>query len=144
MRQAGYLFLMLIFLGACSGKQKVPKNILQPEEMKQVLWDVFLAEALANQLASTDSSIVANDKIKEFTRNTFEVHKIDEQQFLKSYNWYVSHPETFSSILDSLQRSKSEAMNRPIIPEIPIEGIHDGIRLRKSLWITRDQLKAFH
>lgn len=134
----------ILLISACKSGQRIPENVLQPEEMKKVMWDVFLAEAWANQSISGDSNLVLSDKVKEFTQDAFEVNKMTEEEFFKSYNWYINHPDIFNVLLDSLQKSKSDDIHRPEITPVPLEEDEDGhTRPKQSLWISRDDLKAF-
>ncbi len=145
MRWISYPILcVLIMAMGCNKEKRIPRNVLQPEEMKQVMWDVFLAEAWANQIVARDSTVVLSDQLKELTQNVFQVNKTSEKEFFESYKWYINHPEVFNVLLDSLQKVKSDDVNRPEITPVPLEEDENGnAKMKRSLLITRDDLKAF-
>ena len=102
MRKALIYFFISITLFSCYSADKAPKNILKPEKMKGILWDVIRAQTLAQQTALKDSNLDVAIETKILTQKVFEIHKTDSAHFAQSYNWYVKHPETFKPIFDSL------------------------------------------
>lgn len=113
MTRIGLVFFLFVLLG-CSNKTEVPRNILNEESMKKVLWDVFLAESWARQTASHDSTIILSDEIKRLTSEALKEHHLTEKEFFNSYSWYVAHPEVLNPILDSLYNQKSA---RPVLSD---------------------------
>ena len=102
-----FFYSILIFLiFSCSSKNKVPSHIIQPADMKSILWDVMSAQSLATALQRQDSSINAVAETKVLTQKIFEIHKITAVDFNESYTWYVRHPEAIKVIFDSLYAQK--------------------------------------
>lgn len=91
---------------SCYSKDSMPVNIINPEKMKSILWDVVRAQTLANEMSFKDSTIDKAIQTKELTRRAFEIHKTDSAQFNESYNWYVRHPLKLKVIFDSLYAQK--------------------------------------
>lgn len=104
------LLLFILFIAGCRSDTTVPKTILQPREMKDVLWDIFLAESWARQSSAGDSSVVLSDEVKRRSVQVFEMHQISDKDFFRSYKWYLDHPTVFQSLLDELydEQSKTE------------------------------------
>lgn len=98
------IFLMTLF--SCYSKDKVPSDIINPEEMKGIIWDVMRSQALANESALKDSTIDKAIKTKLLAKKVFEIHKTDSAHFNESYNWYVKHPLKLKVIFDSLYAQK--------------------------------------
>ena len=101
-----FLLIVLGFFISCSGKNKVPPEIIQPNKMKKLLWDVIQAQALATETARKDSTVneVAENKI--LTQKIFDIYKIRSKDFDQSYSWYTSHPDVMRIIVDSLNAEK--------------------------------------
>src|SRR5450755_3060300 len=98
-----FSFFMLSFiLVSCSGKNKVPSEIIQQKEMQNILWDVIRAQALSGEIARKDSTINEVAETKMLTQKVFEIHNITSSVFDQSYAWYTSHPETMRIIFDSM------------------------------------------
>ncbi len=105
------IFLFAASLFSCSSKNKVPSAILQPKEMKSIMWDVMRAQALAVEISRRDSSVKDSAEIKRLTQRVFELHDITIADFNKSYNWYIKHPEPMSAIFDSLYIEQQRIVN---------------------------------
>ena len=89
-----------------SCKETVPSGIIKQNKMQEVLWDMLRADALSHQIANSDSTKFADDERAKLTRQVFIIHNITENQFDKSYSYYVQHPEIMRNMLDSLNSQK--------------------------------------
>ena len=94
--------MMCYILFSCSGKNKVPAEIIHPKEMQNILWDVMRAQALSGEMARKDSTINEIAETKRLTQKVFEIHNITSSAFDQSYSWYTSHPEMLRIIFDSM------------------------------------------
>ena len=113
MRKAIIYFFTAICLLSCRSSDSIPKNIIKPEKMKSILWDVMRAQSLAQEIAAKDSTLNLAAETKIFSQKVFEIHKTDSVRFAQSYNWYVKHPETLKLIFDSLyaQKQRTRELN---------------------------------
>jgi hypothetical protein len=80
--------------------------MIQPEEMKSILWDVVNAQVWAGEIARKDSTVTAAAETKILSRKVFEIHRTDSAHFNNSYQWYVKHPAVLKLIFDSLYAQK--------------------------------------
>ncbi|MEP6951764.1 MAG: DUF4296 domain-containing protein [Ginsengibacter sp.] len=87
---------------SCSGKNKIPAEIIQQKEMQDILWDVIRAQAFSAEIAHKDSSVSEVAETKMLTQKVFEIHHITSSAFEQSYSWYTSHPEIMRIIFDSM------------------------------------------
>ncbi len=87
---------------SCSGKNEIPSEIIQPNEMQNILWDVMRAQALSAEIARKDSTLNEVTETKVLTQKVFEIHNITSTAFNLSYNWYTNHPDAMRIIFDSL------------------------------------------
>jgi hypothetical protein len=126
----------------------VPKNIIKPEEMKQIMWDVMRADALAQQYVKSDSTLNDSTQTKILTQKVFELHGIKAEDFGVSYAWYIKNPGTMKTMFDSLYEQKRRSNIEIHIPQnqiskdsMPEKNILFEKKL-KSIW-TVDSLKKF-
>src|SRR5689334_13977973 len=91
--------ILIFFLFACTGKQ-VPADIIQPEEMKKIIWDITRAQWLSEEVSRKDSGINKVAATMVLSKKIFEMHHITQPDFNKSYLWYTSHPEILRVMLD--------------------------------------------
>jgi hypothetical protein len=96
----------LVVLISCNSEDKIPAEIIQPKEMKSILWDVMRAQTLASEIARKDSSVNAAVETKILSKKAFQIHKTDSATFNTSYNWYLKHPNVLKVIFDSLYVQK--------------------------------------
>jgi Leucine-rich repeat (LRR) protein len=113
MRKAIIYFFTAICLLSCKSSDRVPKNIIKPEKMKSILWDVMRAQSLAQETAAKDTTLSVATQTKILSQKVFEIHKTDSVRFAQSYNWYVKHPEKLKLIFDSLyaQKQRTRELN---------------------------------
>lgn len=142
-----FCFLFLLGLSSCSSK-KIPADIIQPEEMKAIMWDVMRADALAKQFVKNDSLLNDSTQTKILTQKVFELHHIKSENFNKSYAWYIKNPEMMKTMFDSLYEQKQRHNNeiqslKHLKPKdtVPVKNILFE-KYRKGLWAV-DSLKKF-
>lgn len=108
MKNISYLIVGFFLLASCGGKNKVPKEIMQPAKMQNILWDVVRSQALAAEEARKDSTINEIAQTKVFVQKVFKIHKVTSDEYDKSYKWYTSHPDIMKVLLDSLSSQIQE------------------------------------
>lgn len=123
------IFCAIIFI-SCSSTDKAPSGVIQPEAMKNVLWDMMRAQFLANQISISDSLTSVVAETKALTQKVFKIHKITSEDFDKSYNWYIKHPEAMRVIFDSLYVQKQRAIH------LNLEGKQSDRSLQKKIPIN--------
>jgi hypothetical protein len=119
-----FFFVMCFILLSCSGKNKVPEEVIQPKKMQDILWDVLRAQALSVEIARKDSTINEVAETKILTQRVFQIYRITSSAFDQSYSWYTGHPEIMRVIFDSMniqnQRHSESVMKngyRPFKPD---------------------------
>lgn len=100
MRLIYFLFLLMI-LGSCSG-DSLPKEIIPPKKMQDVFWDYLRADVYTTDFIVADSTKNAATENIRLQNIVFTNHKVSKQQFYKSYDYYLEHPELMTSLLDSM------------------------------------------
>lgn len=90
-------------------KPGVPREVIQPDEMEDILFDYYLSQALAAH--------VAQDKRATFEKNAYyhavlKKHGVTEAQFDSSLVYYYTHAEDFNDIYKNVvRRMEGEAMS---------------------------------
>ena len=96
------ILIIAIVVSCFSCKESIPSEIIKPEKMQDILWDILKADALSQQITTRDSAkSLAAENIK-LTNQVFLIHNITKEQFEKSYSYYVQHPDIMRTILDSI------------------------------------------
>ncbi len=96
-------FLMFVLVAtACINKNSVPNNIIKQEKMQKIMMDLLLADAVNSELSSRDTNFKLTAQNKYRFEQIFKNYQISKDQFYKSYNYYLSHPDIFKPITDSI------------------------------------------
>ena len=95
--------LMIIFLSACN--PEIPKDVLPPDKMEKLMWDMMLADEMILQYKVTDSSFMKVAKQSRYYQSIFRIHNTTEETFRKSVKFYMEHPSIFKPVLDSMNVS---------------------------------------
>jgi hypothetical protein len=127
MRQLVIFLCFILFLVACSRKNKIPKDILPKQQMEDVLWDLLRGSDFLEVYKLPKDSLNNKAAIaQEWYDEIFRLHKTDRPTFKKSYSWYQQHPAMMKELLDSIS-NKQIPDNRP-----PGQATHDSATLKKD------------
>ena len=95
--------MMLIFAAAaCSNGKTVPDHVLKPEKFQKILTDVFLADALNTERSFKDTALKIKDTNAAYFLKIFEQYGVTKNEFMRSYNYYLSRPDLLRPITDSI------------------------------------------
>jgi len=117
---AGCLALVLLAGTGCADKDRVPSGILPLSKMQTVMWDMIQADQYAALSVAKDSSTHVNTKAEtlKLYEEVFRLHEISREEFRKSYQYYLDHPELNQQLFDSLisqgNRLRTESYSRPV------------------------------
>lgn len=98
-----FLTVLLLMLFACN--DNIPKDILKPEKMQLVLFDIMQADELVNVKYTSDTSFNRLAQSVDLYRAVFKIHNVSANNFKSSFTYYQNHPELLKPILDSLQKT---------------------------------------
>jgi hypothetical protein len=114
MKCCAVLISLMLALYSCKSKNDLPGDVMPPEKMQRVLWDVLRTDAYAFNYIKNDSTKKTEAEVAKIETQVFSVHKISKEQFFKSYDFYKTHPDLMQVMLDSLvnkyTREKQEAL----------------------------------
>jgi hypothetical protein len=124
---------MVFVFSLLSCKSSVPKDVLPPQKMQAVLWDVMLADETADYYSVKDSSFRKLSKHVDYYQKIFAIHKISKEDFTRSLAYYTDHPATLKTILDSLQsfgerHQRMDSLKKSIKPAV-VDSIRKKIHL---------------
>lgn len=97
------VLLMMCFL-AISCKKSIPKEVIPPSQMENLLYDYQLARALSDKLPYDE-----REKTAQYMDYVFEKHHTTPEIFDSSLVWYSRHAEVLNKIYAKVnQRFKDE------------------------------------
>ena len=107
-----FLSCLVLLFFSCKDNNKLPKNVLPEDKMREVLWDMMNAGQYLSSYVLTKDSI---DKIGESTKiygQVLQMHAVSKEVFEKSYAYYREHPELMKVILDSLSKKQTYTVEK--------------------------------
>jgi len=119
MRAIVLSILIVVCCVACNSKDKVPSDIIQPEKMKEVLWDMMRADQFVS-----DYVVVKNPSIDIFSESVslyqtiFNLHAITQEKFKRSFIYYQSHPYLIEEIMNAIS---TESEKSDTIQKLPFD-----------------------
>jgi Domain of unknown function (DUF4296) len=146
MRILFFLLITAVLITGCTKKNRIPSNVLSPAKMQAVLWDMMRADQfLTDYVFARDTS---KNKEKESIRmyeQIFVFHKINKEEFTKSFAFYRSHPLHLQVIMDSISKRKGEAPSNivttdtaPTLPVSPLLQKLDSLPAKKRKPVLPD------
>lgn len=123
-------FLLLIcycifFAFSCKqNDRRIPRDMLSPKKMQEVLWDMMRADIFVNDYVSKKDS--AADKKREsiqLYQQILHIHGISKEEFQKSYAFYQTRPVLLKSIMDSLNHHPDADPAKIYGPRTPVDSV---------------------
>ena len=97
-----FLILIILFILIQGCKPGIPKDIIQPDKMEKVLYDIHLVEGYLGTFSNKDTiKIVASS----YYNGVYKKFGIDSSIYNKSMNYYYSHPVILDEMYINLEKS---------------------------------------
>jgi hypothetical protein len=101
-----FAFLLLVICACNEPSVKTPPGLIDKEKMSLVMEDVLLLESHYQSKYGVPG--LYKNALDESLVDVFKKHHVTKQQFIHSYTYYASQPETFKAlnteIMDRLSR----------------------------------------
>ena len=106
-------FLALLFLGACSGKEKTPAGIIKKDQMVGLLTDIHIVNGTLYMVPQMPDSLYKYGMGRYLI--VFKKHHTDTTQFKKSIMYYASKPDEletmYQQVMNNLQ-AKGDSLSK--------------------------------
>ena len=101
MKQALFLIALLTLVG-CShmGNGGRPADVIAPDSMVQIMADIHIADAVADQKFGTDKPNRGFTNAM-YTR-IYELHHITAAQYKASFTYYETHPAAMDKVYEQV------------------------------------------
>jgi hypothetical protein len=129
-------FLLIVFILTACSSSPVPKGILPPTQMQEVVFDLIKADEFINNFAVKDTNINIRTKRISLYEQVFNIHKTNKQDFYKSYRYYQQHPDKNKILFDTLHsvanRKKIEESKPKFAKPIDLtKPLREGVRMQE-------------
>ncbi len=104
------ILLLAVLFGDCSGKQEIPKDILDKKQMTSLLIQVHLLEAKVARLGLMADT--AKQVYDHFQRLMLKEAGVDSAVFARSFAYYSDNPQHFKKVYNAVVDSLMERESR--------------------------------
>ena len=105
------LFVFLLLLFACSSGS-LPKDVLPPDKMVPIVYDLIKADEWVNGYLLSDSGAKPNETFIRTYQQVFSIHKIEKSVFYNSFRYYQQHPDINKVLFDSIHSFANRQQNQ--------------------------------
>lgn len=115
--------MVLVLLGmGCTNAGHVPGKIISTDSMKNILWDMMLADQYSTIYLLKDSAKMnVKQETMKMYQQVFDLHHVTKAEFDESYRFYLEHPNISAILFDSLaamaNRQRNSIFKVPPRPE---------------------------
>lgn len=108
------LFVLALLTASCSSD--IPKDILPPEKMGEVWYDITLADELTDFASINDSTYRQFSKRAGLYDTVLQLHKLSKEQYKKSERFYQGRPDLVKEILEDIKKKMDTTTKKTINP----------------------------
>jgi len=105
MRRFCWAGLAFILMGAC--RPGIPKDIIQPQAIRSVLYDIHVVDGFITTIPVPDSARIVS---AAYYKAVYKKHGVDSALYTRSMNYYYDHPEDlteiYKDVTEKLKKSK--------------------------------------
>lgn len=94
-----YIFGVILLLGGCSSK--VPTHFIQLGEMRQLLWQMSVADQIVEADTARQVRLHVKDTVTSLYAQILKDYKVSETDYKKSLDYYMSEPELMKQLVDT-------------------------------------------
>ena len=125
------LLLGFIFAIICGCKPPVPKEIIQPDQMQKILYDLHLVDGYINSIPLQDS---AKRVAAAYYKGVYKKFGIDSVTYSKSMDFYYANPEIMNAMYVKLEAELKKN-------KVKVEKLHN-LAIEKLKKKRQDSIKA--
>ena len=116
LRKAG-LFTAFLWLAACGRKQEMQGDILPPEKMEALLWDLMRADKYNQDYRFiVDTTLNRKETSIALYAEILDLHKVSQEQFRESFLYYRARPLELRALMDSIGRREIFKIDTTLSP----------------------------
>lgn len=117
-----FLFIIFLAVSFVACKPGVPENIIQPEQMEKILFDIHVLDGYVSEIPSADSAKKVTSPVY---KGIFKKYETDSATNAKSMAYYYSRPDLLTKMYDNITARLEKVKNAEIEKRNPIVEVKD-------------------
>lgn len=96
-----FLCVCMVLAAFAACKPGIPKELIQPPEMTEILYNIHLTDGYITTIPNQDSSKKVS---AAYYKGIFKKYAIDSVKYTKSMDYYYNHPEILSTMYTTITK----------------------------------------
>ncbi len=101
------ILIICVVFYAC--KPGIPQDVIQPDKMEKVLFDIHSVDGYIGSLQKPDTSKVV---ASSYYKGVYKKFGIDSIMYLRSLNYYLERPDLLNKMYENLMKQFEEARKK--------------------------------
>jgi hypothetical protein len=111
------IIILLFCLASCGTTRSTPKNLIEFDKFKIVVWQLMKADDYYVRKAVLDSTWRLNKTNIDLYKKVFDLNKVTVKDFYGTLEYYEKRPLLFQELMDSVE---SVSKKEKIISKVPV------------------------
>lgn len=107
------LAALIISIISCTGSVTIPPDVIPKKNMETIIWQLIQSDEYVTSVITKDSAKNGSTERIRLYQEVFALNKVSKEEFKKSYQFYLGHPDIakvmFDSIATRATRQKADA-----------------------------------
>jgi len=130
MKKILFFSVLFAFLSAC--KSPIPANIIQPDQMGKLLYDMHMVDAYISTMPNQDS---AKKVAATYYKGIYKKFNVDSALYQQSMDFYYDNPEIMADLYKNIQAKVKQTKTK-------MEKIQEAeLKLETQQRLKRDSLR---
>jgi uncharacterized protein YktB (UPF0637 family) len=97
---------LVVFFFACSNTSQ--RNTISKGKMEILLWEQMKLDAYLREFVAIDSTKNLSQINFNLQQNIFKKYEVSNDEFYRSYNYYLTHDDEFKNMIDNIVDKKTK------------------------------------
>jgi hypothetical protein len=137
-----FIYIAISFLLMTGCKPGIPKDLIQPDKMAQVLHDIHVFDGYINAITHSDTARMV---AASYYKGIYKKFAIDSALYARSLNYYNKHPrvmtEIYVKVVSRLDKEKKAFVKADSLANVKILKTQKARMKADSLKIKTDSIK---
>ncbi|KQS34451.1 DUF4296 domain-containing protein [Pedobacter sp. Leaf194] len=99
------IWVLAVVFGIASCKEERPSNVIAPDKMQNILYDIHVSDGYISTIAMPDSS---KKVAASYYKGIYKKFGIDSTQYAQSMSYYYKHPQDLDKMYKYISKRLSK------------------------------------
>jgi Neuraminidase (sialidase) len=119
---------VFFYVSCIRSDKQVPSKYIQPDKMKFILYDMYLADAFNSERLVRDRTLNHQTETVNYYKQILRNHGFSDKQFFESMDYYKKHPAIYRELTDSLQQYGQKLIGKNLNEKSPAKNHGNNLK----------------